>query len=250
VRASGRGYTVLRQNFVQLDDSFPTRASVLGSIVSDRKYRALESVVWRRALTTPKGPLWSRADLSKTWTQLEDELHLIARTREGRLQRVKPLMEVGGDPYVQPSGEKKNWSEVYLTIPGVFWTDQWFAKLSLAELAVLLVVAKDTTRQDEMWVTESKVSQWYGISPNTLRKGVHGLQGHGLLKIRPEHIPAPLSPKGYTTRHRYSLTGEFSRSARKKAQATAERQFKARTAAAAKEQAGALAAPKKKNTDD
>jgi len=263
IRASGRGYVVLRQNFVQLDDSHANRASVLGSMVSDRKHRALvlylllltiwphlesletplTSRVWRRALTTTKGPLWSRADLSKTWTQLEDELNLITRSREGRLQRIKPLMEVGGKPYVKPSGEKKNWSEAYSTLPAEFWLDEWFAKLSLAELAVLLIVAKETTRTDEMWVTESKVAKWYGISPNTLRKGVHGLQGHGLLKVRPEHIRAPLSPSGYTTRHYYSLTGPFSRSERRKAQAAAERSVKAKNAATSTGAAPSAPAP-------
>lgn len=252
LRVSGRGYTLLRQSFVQLDDSAEQRASRLGTIVSERKHRALilylllltawphlegrevplDSGTWRRALKTGKGPQWSRADLSKTWTQLEKELDLVTRSREGRLQRVEPLMEVGGGPYTSPSGEKKNWAEAYLTLPPEFWTDEWFARLTLAELAVLLIVAKETTQKDEMWVTESKVSEWYGISANTLRKGVQGLEKHDLLKIRPEHIPAPLSPLGYTTRQNYSLTGSFSRDSRKRIQSAARRQLRARPAAA------------------
>lgn len=258
LRVSGRGYTVLRQNFVQFDDSHSNRASVLGRIVSERKHRALVlylllltvwphlanrdeplwSVVWRRALTTDKGPRWSRADLSKTWAQLEDELNLIVREREGRLQRVSPLMEVGGAPYVPPSGERKNWDETYLTLPPDFWTDEWFARLTLAELAVLLIVAKETSDRDEMWVTESKVDEWYGISPNTLRKGLHGLKRQGLLKVRPEHVPAPLSPLGYTTRNFYSLTGPFSRGSRRKMQGRARRQARSRASASVAPDAG------------
>ncbi|MCK5891707.1 hypothetical protein [Aeromicrobium sp.] len=249
LRVSGRGYTTLRQNFVQLDDSAERRDSVLGTIVSERKHRALilylllltiwphlkglenplSSTIWRRALTSSKGSQWSRADLSKTWAQLED-MGLIVRSRQGRLQRVQPLMEVGEEPYESPTGEKKNWAEAYLTLPPEFWTDEWFAELNLAELAVMLIVAKETTQRDEMWVTEAKVSEWYGISPNTFRKGIQGLEKHKLLKTRPEYIAAPLSPLGYTTRLNYSLSGNFSRDSRKRIQASAQRQMKARAA--------------------
>lgn len=239
LRVSGSGYLVIRQHFVQFDSS-RARPGALSTIVSDRKHRALvlylllltvwpylrsrkpfSSAVWIRALTSKDGPQWNRSELSKAWTQLVT-LGLVEREREGRLSRIHPMREDANGLYVPPSGAKKTWSEAYFTIPGEFWSDEWFAKLNLAELAVLLIVAKETTTSDEMYVTEERVRDWYGISPNTLRKGVRGLEQKGLLKRRPERRKAPLTPLGYTIRWWYSLTGPFSSAERRKVQTAAK----------------------------
>jgi hypothetical protein len=240
LRVSGSGYLVVRQHFVQFDASQSKRSATLSTMVSERKHRALvlylllltvwpflrsrppfSSAIWIRALTSRHGPQWNRSELSKAWTQLV-ELGLVEREREGRLSLVRPRREDGKADYTPPNGTKKMWSEAYFTLPGALWTEEWFAKLNLAELAVLLIVAKETTTKDEMYVTEDRVHEWYGISPNTLRKGVQGLERNGLLKRRPERRKAPLTSLGYTIRWWYSLTGPFSSADRRKAQGAAK----------------------------
>jgi hypothetical protein len=239
LRVSGSGYTVVRQHFVQFDSSL-SRPGMLSTMVSERKHRALvlylllltvwpylrtrdpfSSAIWIRALSSSKGAQWNRSELSKAWTQLV-QLGLVQRERDGRFSRIQPMREDAQQAYKAPSGIKKTWSEAYFTLPGEFWTDEWFARLNLAELAVLLIVAKETTTKDEMYVTEERVADWYGISPNTLRKGVQGLERKGLLKRRPERRKAPLTSLGYTIRWWYSLTGPFSPAERRKAQAAAK----------------------------
>lgn len=249
-RLSARGYTQLRHILVQLPDTEPTRASVLGSMLHDRKHRALllyillltawpwlkdrreplEASVWIRALDgkdvsfAEKGNTWSTSTLSRAWSDLR-KMNLVTTQREGRLLRVSPRREDGGDDYGSPGGRKDRWN-AYFTLPDDFWNEGWFARLSLPALVMLLVVAKETNQKNEVWFAYANCKDWYGISSKSAQKGIEELIEHGLLHVRKELKKAPLSPTGRSTRSHYSLTGNFGHTARaaKQALATTETQ--------------------------
>ena len=250
LRLSARGYTQLRHVLVQLpgsEDADEPRESTLARVVSARKHRALvlyllvlacwpwleksreplSAAVWVRALTIHGGLTWSASTLSREWKGLE-ELGLIERVRENRLVRVIPRREDGSAAYEAPAGREDRWN-AYFVLPDAFWKEEWFARLSLPALAMLLVVAKETNgKKNEVWLTYANTETWYGIKEQTARKGLEDLKKHGLLRRRIEKIKAPLSPTGSTVRIWYSLTGGFGRDARRAMQKRAATERKKR----------------------
>lgn len=251
-RLAARGYTQVRHILVQLPDTEPTRASVLGAMVHTRKHRALllyillltawpwlhdrrdplEAVVWIRALdgtaipNAPAATTWSASTLSRAWSDLK-EMNLITTEREGRLLRVVPRREDGGADYEVPGGRADRWN-AYFALPDAFWLDGWFAKLSLPALAMLLVVAKETNVKKEVWLTYDNCEEWYGIRTKSAQKGITELIEFGLLHRRTELKKAPLSPTGRTTRSWYSLTGDFGHTARAAQQKLAAKETRKR----------------------
>ena len=247
LRLSARGYTQLRHVLVQLPDAGDSRGSTLAQVVRGRKHRALvlyllmlacwpwlekrreplAAAVWVRALSADKGLTWSASTLSRAWRDLEG-MGLIERRREDRAVRVAPRREDGGAPYEAPGG-RKDWWNAYFSLPDAFWEEEWFARLSLPALVMLLVVAKETNgKSKEVWLTYAKTEPWYGIKDQTAQKGLKELEGWGLLHRRMEKIKAPLSPTGHTVRTWYSLTGPFGREARQAMQERAATERKKR----------------------
>lgn len=248
LRLAARGYTQLRHVLVQLPDADQPRASTVARMVARRKHRALvlyilllacwpwlserreplQGGVWVRALTTTKGLTWTASTLSRAWNDLED-LGLIVRSREDRLLRVTPRREDGDADYDAPGGRTDRWN-AYFVLPDTFWTKELFASLSLPALAMLLVVAKETNAKSEVWLTYENAEKWYGIKPQTAKKGLKELEEDGLLHRRIEKIRAPLSPTGWTVRNWYSLTGDFGYLARRSLQTHAATERKNRLA--------------------
>lgn len=231
-RLAARGYVQLRHVLVQKPEG-DRRGSTLGTVVHMRKHRALvlylllltcwpwleknheplAAGTWIRALTAKGGLTWSPSTLSRAWADLE-ELGLIEeRTREGRSVRVTPRREDGGAPYEAPGG-RTDWANAYFVVPDGLWKDEYFAKLRLPGLAMLLVIAKETNKKSEMYLPYSKADEWYGLSPKTVQNGLKELDKLGLLHKREEYVKAPLSKTGMTIRTWYSLTGDFGGDAR------------------------------------
>ncbi|MBP3044834.1 hypothetical protein J2M54_14900 [Arthrobacter sp. zg-ZUI227] len=172
----------------------------------------LQGDVWIRALTTSKGLTWTASSLSRAWGDLAD-LGLVEKKREERLLRVVPRREDAAVPYDPPRGRTDRWN-AYFVLPDSFWLDEHFAHLSLPALAMLLIVAKETNAKAETWLTYENCDEWYGLKPQTVKKGLKELQTIGLLHRRIEKLKAPLSPTGWTVRMWYSLTGDFGYEAR------------------------------------
>lgn len=234
----------VRGILVQLPDGDGTpgsRASTLATMVHARMHRALllyllllgawrglerpdrvplQADIWIRALTAPKGLTWSRSTLSRTWTALES-MKLAVREREDRLVRVSPRREDGAADYEWPSGRRDRMNK-YFVLPDEFWTDDWFAKLSLPALAVLLVVAKETNNVSEVRLTYQQFEDWYGIRRKTAQNGVDEFRNHGLLHVRRKVVKAALSPTGTTVETWYSLTGAFGHESRRARQKRAQ----------------------------
>lgn len=264
---SGRGYTVVRHIFRQLPGDTDHRVSVLGPMVTDRKRRSIQlylllltvwpwlegqdnplpAAVWARALSTDGGRRWTPTHVSATWTDLEKR-DLIERRRLSRGVVVAPRREDGKAKYTKPGLVKGDRRETYFVLPREFWTEEWFERLTVPGLAMLLIVAGETSDKPEVWLTNEDAGRWYGLSPRSVEAGLKDLETHGLLQERTEWVKAPLSAVGSTKRHWYSLTGPFASAARGAIQRAAQAELEARTGASARHKSVAGATKKKSTT--
>lgn len=240
LRVSGSGYVKVRHDLCQLPQGEDPRFGVIRAMVSQRKRRSLQlylllltawpwlrnqerplaSSVWARALTTTKGRRWSPTDVSRAWADLE-ERGLITRKRVARGVWIEPRREDGTADYEAPAGAADDPHDWYFVIPAEFWTQEWFEELSLPGLAMFLILLSRTNDTAEQWFTYDVIAQWYGLSRRSVATAMAELQDHGLVSVREEWAPTPLSGIGYTQKFHYSLTGPFSTDARARMRAQA-----------------------------
>ena len=116
-------------------------------------------------------------------------------------------------------------------------------------LAMLLIIAAETSVKTEVWLTNEHAAQWYGLSSRSVEAGIEDLRGQNLLIDREEWVKAPLSAIGTTKRHWYGLTGPFSTEARAKLQQTAQAELKARPRAKARKESSTPAEETKKMSE-
>ena len=170
---------------------------------------ALPATVWARALGLPlPESKTARSTVSKIWLRLERH-HLVKRFRSKRWADVYLLREDGsGSPYTNPGDE----GDRYVRVPLALWRQgpdkhrRWYEVLSLPELAVLLI---GRSLSDGFWLPYERGPEWYGISADTLGRGIAGLQQHGLISVDKTFKVAPLSAVGYTAEHHYTLLTPF-----------------------------------------
>jgi hypothetical protein len=270
-RLSARGYTKIRHVLCQLPLGEPARPSTVGKLMTARKHRALilylllltcwpwlegrrdplAAAVWVRALTTAKGPGWSTSTLSRAWTDLE-EADLITRERRGRAMFFLPRREDARADYSPPMGAKDRWN-TYFVLPDTFWLDETFAKLTFPGLAMLLIIASETSSvaKPEISLAYEWAKDRYGLSAKTAQNGIQDLLNQGLVHKREERIPAPLSPTNYTSRTYYSLIGDYGQAARAAMQGRAKSERAKRTkkvAATTKASSGSSVTSSGRNT--
>ncbi len=161
----------------------------------------LPAGVWARAIGL--GPTASaRSAVSKALRRLED-LRLVRRERAGNRSRVVLLDEAGTDAdYTHPA----EGDERYLKLPYVYWEDGWHLRLGLPG-KVLLLIALSLT--DAFPLPSGRARDWYGISPDTVQRGLSELADHGILDVDERFKRAPLSETGWTTERRYTLQSPF-----------------------------------------
>ena len=129
----------------------------------------------------------------------------VARSRTQRLADVRLLREDGsGANYTSPGAV----GETYFRVPLALWqagpedSRRWYQVLTLPELAVALIAR---SLGDNFRLPYEMGPDWYGISADTIGRGVQGLADKNLLKVDKRFKKAPLSPVGYTAEHRYTL---------------------------------------------
>lgn len=222
------GFPMRRTFLQQRDEEGNPRPGPLASLVGAGDLRALTlylllltkassepwdaglpAAVWARALGIEL-PLSKSATstISKTWMRLE-RLSLVQRKRERRTAVVTLRREDGsGAEYTSPGAE----GETYLKVPLAFWWSgpegggRWYRELSLPELAVLLIAR---SHGDLFRLPFEQGPDWYGISADTLSRGVSRLVERGVLSVDKTYKKAPLSPVGYTAESRYTLQAPF-----------------------------------------
>lgn len=85
-----------------------------------------------------------------------------------------------------------------------------------ARFTVPTRTASEVRQRDGFTLPFNQVQRWYGVSENTARRGLRGLEARDLLVSTTTHVPAPKSPNGWAESIKYTMTGPFSRKAIKK----------------------------------
>ncbi len=229
-----------RRNFVPLARGFLQQrrpgggAAPLSWFVTAHRHRALQlyllahglasvepydvgmpSRVWAAALGLPDTNS-SRVSISDSWSWLER--HRLVRTaRDGRLRRAWLLDDTGsGAPYAH--GSDATAKPDYFKLPHAFWLDGWDVRLDLPATSVLLIAL---SLRQSFSLPHERGGEWYGISRDTVRRGVGQLREHDLLTMRTTWKAAAGSPTGAAEERRYTLTGPFA-AERRRAQRRAE----------------------------
>jgi hypothetical protein len=144
--------------------------------------------------------------VSKNWRWLEDQ-GLIASRRRGRLREVTLLYEDGSRrPYRHPGEQGGEDRGHYFKLPYAYWRGNFHDRISLPAKAVLLIAL--SLRDDFVLPTE-RGAEWYGLSRDTVRKGLRDLRLLNILSMREVRKPAPLSALGFTLDRRYTLRSPF-----------------------------------------
>jgi hypothetical protein len=168
-----------------------------------------DSRIWARALGLSEQHASSRNAVSRTWRWLERH-SLITRSRKGRLSKITLLYDDGsGRGYVHPNDR----GDRYLKLPYAYWRDEWYRKLDLSALAVLLIAL---SLPKSFPLPMERVPEWYGMSTTTFQKGARALRRHGLLKHWYMQEARPLAPEGFTRVNYYELEAPFAKPGRKK----------------------------------
>src|SRR5205814_1890727 len=136
-----------------------------------------------------------------------EDQRLIKTQRVGRLREITLLREDGSrEPYRHPGEEGATDRGHYFKIPYAYWEGNFHNRLRLPAKAVLLIAL---SLQDDFLLPTERGREWYGLSTDTLRKGLRDARLYGLLSMTTEIKPAPLSATGYTTERRYRLEAPF-----------------------------------------
>ncbi len=161
----------------------------------------LPADAWARALGMA-ATASARSAVSKAFRRLE-RLDLVRRDRAGSRSRITLLDESGsGDPYAHPAGRR----ERYLKLPHTYWEQEWHLRLRLPGKTVLLIAL---SLNDGFPLPIEKGPDWYGISADTVQRGLNELERHKLIEVDVQYKKAPLSPLGYTEDRHYTLKAPF-----------------------------------------
>ncbi|HWM64466.1 MAG TPA: hypothetical protein VNP96_10830 [Solirubrobacterales bacterium] len=219
-RQRRRRTTPIRRSFLQ-DPQGDGAEAPLRWFVHDRRELALDlflllnctasavpwdvempSMAWARALDM-RQTVGSETTVSKNWTWLE-ERKLIRSERHHRVRKVFMLTEDGsGREYVRPEkGELRG----FFGFPFVYFTERWHKELSLPGKAVLLIALSQ--RSTFTLVTE-RAAAWYGVSADTLERGLDDLRNHGLLATWLVTRKAPRARLGFTSVGHHRLNPPF-----------------------------------------
>ena len=163
----------------------------------------LHAKVWARALGFSESSRHSASVISRNWRWLQ-EAGLVRKVRDRRLLNVTLLREdASGEDYTHP-GKSGN----YFKLSHEYWLGGWQAKLDLPAKAALLILLSRKPGSD---LPQERAPEWYGISADTLGRGLRTLQDHNLLRTSVLTKQAPLSPLGYSWEQKYWLLEPFAR---------------------------------------
>ncbi len=202
---------------------------ILADLVRAHDERSLDTVLLTLAIASGpphhiklhgKGGIWPIAaavGLPRTQPGVAAMSKVLARLERNRLlarghnkvgdRVIRLLKEDGtGKPYVHPYKS----GETYFKLSFSYWLGGYDERLSLASKAVLLI---GLSLPRWFILPGTQVKRWYGISPDTLERGLDGLMREELVRRRGEFKKAPLAPIGYTQQWRYQLMPPFGRRA-------------------------------------
>lgn len=219
-KRSKRRFVPIRKTFVQQGQGKVRVPGPLASFVAHSDPRALElyllihaaassapfdvahpAAVWARALGLPLTKS-SCSAVSKALRRIE-QLRLITRVRAGSKAKLTLLDEGGnGDAYLHPSGKH----QPYFKLSFSYWTSGLHHRLSMPAKAILMI---SLSLDDDFILPIEKGPDWYGISADTVQRGLDEISREDLLDIRYVRKKAPLAPLGYTQDRHYTLKPPF-----------------------------------------
>jgi hypothetical protein len=162
----------------------------------------LPAMAWARALDKTKPG--AEATISRNWAWLAQH-QLVRSERDKRLRRVYLLEEDGsGNEYERPTGN-------FFMLPLAFFGDEWHQKLSLAGTAALLI---GLNSRPVFQLRKEHAAGWFGVSADTLQRGLDELRDYGLLAIEQRRIAAPRTRQGWTVVNEYGLLAPFAKAIR------------------------------------
>jgi hypothetical protein len=158
----------------------------------------------------------SRVFISNTWNWLEQQ-RLIRSERDKYLRRVFLLNDAAtGGPYEHAADATSRLD--YFKLSHRYWLDGWNQRLELPGTAVLLIAL---SLPKTFMLPQERGASWYGVSRDTIRRGLRELLTHNLLDVRSTFKKAPLSPTGAAEERRYTLQEPFTRQPARQAPAAA-----------------------------
>lgn len=219
-RQRRRRTTPIRRSFLQ-DPQGEGEQAPLRWFVRDRRELALDlflllnctasaepwdvempALAWARALDM-RLTMGSETTVSKNWTWLEEH-KLIRSERHHRVRKVFMLTEDGsGREYARP---KKGEPRGFFGFPFVYFNDRWHKELSLPGKAVLLIAL---SKKSTFTLVTEREAEWYGVSADTLQRGLDDLRDHGLLTTWLVTRKAPRARLGFTSVGHHRLNPPF-----------------------------------------
>lgn len=219
-RGGRRTFVPVRRAFLQVRVS-GGGPGPLAMFVSGRRGRALDLYLLLHALASTEpwdvAPGWrawagalgmpetdaSQVAVSKTLSWLESA-KLIRSERDGSRRRLFLQDESGsGDAYKHPARDR---APDYFKLPYAYWNEGWHSRLDLTATAVLLIAL---SLRSSFVLPLDHAARWYGISRDSVRRGLRDLNEAGILVSRSRVKRAPRSPTGATEERRHTLQAAF-----------------------------------------
>lgn len=212
----------LRREFVQLGTQERPEPGPLSKFVTGHDESALQlfllhrAVVSRAPWSSARGAgVWARAlgfatsdetlntpTVSRVFRRLDEKHNLIARDRSKRRLEATALHEDGSrKPYLSPASG-------YFRLPYAYWEDRWYLKLSMPGIAVLLI---GMSLKPGFILPPTQAPRWYGISGDTMSKGVAELKSAGLLRSKRGKERDWLTGSGWRHESKHTLQAPFDR---------------------------------------
>lgn len=219
---SGRRHVPIRRTFLQ-EAGPPKQPGPLAAFVEGRRPIALDlwlllhagaasgpswdvrqpAMSWARMLKMPQ-TLSSETTIGRNWTWLEGQ-KLVRTERDRRVRKAILLMEDGsGRKFERATGQGRG----YFKLPYGYFSDRWHLELKLAGKATLLICL---AQAPTFTLPTEPAAAWYGMSADTLQRGLDELRDLGLLKAWSRAKKAPRTRYGYTMENHYALRGTFAR---------------------------------------
>lgn len=223
-----RGFVPIRRTFLQKPRGTEgTRGAQLAKLSANPS--ALDAYLLLHALASSSEPYqanypvptWvqllrleeaaSESAAKSRWSKVVSKLtalELIERRRVGNGMEYLLLDESGDkSPYLRPlTAAHGN----YFKLPYSYWVDGHDAALTHPEKLMLLI---GLDQQEGFTLPFNQAQRWYGVSENTARRGLRGLEERGLLMSTSTYLPSSKSPTGWAESISYTMTGPFSRNA-------------------------------------
>lgn len=218
---SGRRNVPIRRSFLQRPGP-PKEPGCLAAFVEGRRPIALDlwlllhagaasspwdvrqpAMSWARMLDMPQTAS-AETTVSRNWSWLEEQ-KLIRSERDHRIRKVFLMMEDGsGKEFKRATGQGRG----FFKLPYAYFTQRWHRELKLAGKATLLICL---AQAPTFTLPTEHAAGWYGVSADTLQRGLDELRSLELLKVWSRAKKAPRTRFGYTMENHYALQGPFVR---------------------------------------